>query len=132
MNDNGKRVVTIFTGNVNEKTLTEAGKSAHMTDRASREQLALSLEPNPKIDKMFLVDRHHKDGQEVHVVTKGGMIYVFNNMKLFLGQKALITILIARPNQIRKLYKDCGLKQQPDDSIIEKCLSHQKAGYNMK
>ena len=123
--------VSLFTGfPVTTETLKAAGKSLHIQDRsrAARIENALRLDSNPEIDRMFLVDKGHKDGMEVHVVTKEGFIYVFNNMKLFLGQQALVTILVARPNQVERLYEACRLTA--DESIIAKCREHQQAGLN--
>ena len=123
--------VSPFTGfPVTTEMLKASGKSLHMQDRsrAKRIENALRLDSNPEIDRIFLVDKGHRDGMEVHVVTKEGFIYVFNNMKLFLRQQALVTILVARPNQVERLYEACRLTV--DESIIAKCREHQMAGLN--
>ena len=130
-NNKNFKSVSLFTGfPVTTEMLKAAGKTLHMQDRsrAARIDNALRLDSNPEIDRMFLVDKGHRDGMEVHVVTKEGFIYVFNNMKLFLGQNALVTILVARPNQVERLYEACRLTA--DESIIAKCRAHQAAGLN--
>ena len=97
--------------------------------RAARIAKALELDKNPEIDQMFLVDKGHRDGMEVHVVTKNGLIYVYNNMKLFMGQQALVTILIARPNQVKRLYEACHLSVLPE--ILDKCEEYKEKGFNV-
>lgn len=123
--------VSVFGGNITSETLKKSGRTLHMQDkkRAARIEKALTFDAKPEIDRMFLVDKGHKDGLEVHVVSKEGFIYVFNNMKLWLGQNALVTILVARPNQVERLYEACNLTA--DESIIEKCREHQALGLNI-
>lgn len=60
---------------------------------------------NGKVIDSFIVDRGHKDGPEKHCITDTGLIIVYNA----LSQK-LVTKLIARPQQIKRYYKDVGRK----------------------
>lgn len=53
----------------------------------------------------FLVDKHHKNGREIHCITNTGMILIFNE-----ETKVLATILIARPEQIERYYNAISLK----------------------
>ncbi len=129
-NKNFKSVCIYTVNNITEKELKRAGKSFHMNDRNNRLETVLKIENKQmKIDKSFLVDKGHKDGQEVHIVTENGIIFIYNFMKLFTcSQNALVTILIARPNQIERLYTACNLT--PNQEILNKCFEHQKQGLN--
>ncbi len=122
--------ISLYPLNINEKNLKKAGKSYHMNNRNNRFKNVLEIEREKlKIDKSFLVDKGHKNGQEVHVVTTNGIIFIYNFMKLFsCSQNALVTVLIARPNQVTRLYNACNLT--PDKEIINKCFEHVKQGLN--
>lgn len=122
--------VCVYTANITENELKRAGKSFHMKkDRNNRLKTVLKIEKQMKIDRSFLVDKGHKDGQEIHVVTENGIIFIYNFMKLFLhSQNALVTILIARPNQVERLYTACKLT--PSQEILNKCFEHQRQGLN--
>lgn len=50
-----------------------------------------------------VVDRGHANGQEVHVITDTGIVAVFNR-----HTESLITILVARPQQIKRYYAPFG------------------------
>ena len=128
--NNNFRNVSVYTlNNVSEKTLKKAGKSFHMNDRDNRLKTVLKIEKQMKIDRSFLVDKGHKDGQEVHVVTTNGIIFIYNFMKLFsCSQNALVTILIARPNQVKRLYESCNIPL--NDDILKKCAEHAEQGLN--
>ncbi len=120
--------VTVYNG-VNEKDLKNGGKSFHMNNRNRRMNTVNRIEKKPVIDRCFLVDKGHKDGQELHVVTQEGIIYIYNFMKLFCkSNNALITVLIARPNQIKRLYEACNLIV--DNGIMEKARNHVELKYN--
>ena len=97
-------------------------------NRKSRKATAKHIDTKPIVDNAFLVDKGHKDGMEVHVVTKTGLIFIFNNMKMALGLPSLITVLIARPNQVKRLYDACNISVSP--SILESCYEHVAKGYN--
>ena len=121
--------VQLFEGITSEQ-LKKAGASLHIRDanRAARIEAALDYDRNPVIDRAFEVDKMHVNGPEVHVVSKEGFIYIFNKDKLLKGRNALVTILIARPNQVKRLYKNCGL--WVDRTILDKCREHQDVGLN--
>lgn len=65
------------------------------------------------IDAVFLVDKGHKDGNELHCVTENGVIYILNEWKFTKFNRGLITILFARPNQVKRLYDSCKLEMPP-------------------
>ena len=126
-NDNFK-AITIYNG-IKEKDLKNGGKSFHMNDRSRRMSIVSRIEKKPVIDKCFLVDKGHRDGQELHVVTHGGMIYIYNFMKLYCkSNNALVTVLIARPNQIKRLYEACNLTV--DDGIMENARNNTRTKLN--
>jgi len=131
-NDNFKFVQRLSYALVTDDTIKDIRRvSAHMAknDRTNRRAVAASLDKKAHVVACFLVDKGHKDGQEVHVVTNNGIIYVFNHMKLFLGAyNALVTILIARPNQVQRLFEACNMTV--DEAIIAKCIEHQAQGLN--
>lgn len=62
------------------------------------------------IDKVFLVDKGHPDGPELHCVTEKGIIFILNESKYENNTKCFITVLLARPNQVVRLYKACNLE----------------------
>lgn len=64
-------------------------------------------EVSGKVQEMFIVDRHHRDGNELHVVKNNGIIEIYNIEKLKTGRNSLITKLIARPQQVRRYYTWC-------------------------
>lgn len=71
----------------------------------------------------FIVDRGHKHGDEIHLVTDTGLIIIKNRTT-----NKLITKLIARPRQIKKLYENVG--KSPPKQILELAEWHQSLGYN--
>lgn len=73
--------------------------------------------------KTFTVDRGHKNGAEWHTVTSTGLIIVQNA-----HTHRLVTILIARPNQIKRLYENKGLTAP--GYLIDLARKHQEYGYN--
>ena len=48
----------------------------------------------------FLVDKHHKNGYEIHCINKHGLIYIYNDKT-----HKLITILHSRPKQLKRYYQ---------------------------
>ena len=52
---------------------------------------------NMKIATTFLVDKNHKDGYELHIITWNAEIIIVNY-----DTKRLITVLFARPKQITR------------------------------
>lgn len=89
-------------------------KSRHFqNDRIARYHKILSLEKIPVIDKSFLVDNGHEKGMEIHCVSTHGIIYIYNQKS-----RKLVTMIIARPNQIKRLYESCG-KNIPAEILVE-------------
>ena len=63
-----------------------------------------------------------------YVVTSKGIIYVLNKEKFEKNVDCLVTVLIARPNQVARLYKTCGL--YAPNMIMQHCMINQSKGRN--
>ena len=74
----------------------------------------------------FVVDKGHKMGLECHSITENGIIIIHNY-----HSNALITKLIARPQQIIRYYEYTG-RQPPVEyeHILELARQHENLGYN--
>lgn len=90
-------------------------------DRAEREAIINAIGIGIVI-KTVVVDRGHRNGPEVHKITDTGIVVIYNQRT---GR--MITKLIARPNQIRRYYKEDEII--PKD-LIQLAKDHQKRGYN--
>ena len=95
----------------------------HLHERASRVHTAIMINNGAEIDRAFLVDKGHPNGAEIHYVTKNGCIFICNSHTF-----RFITVLIARPNQVQRLYAACGLT--PNPSIIARCCENVKKNLN--
>jgi len=73
-----------------------------------------------QIIKEVTVDRGHKNGPEVHKVTSTGLVLVYNKRT-----GIMVTILIARPNQIKRYFDENEAPQE----VINLAIEHTKAGY---
>ena len=90
-------------------------------DRQNRKNLIEQI-GHGNVIKTVVIDRHHKNGPEIHEISDTGIITIFNQRT-----KKMITQLIARPGQIRRYFDDnetipCGL--------IELARQHRKLNYN--
>lgn len=102
--------------------------SQHYKDkRSSRENFIKEyLGGDGYIVDGFVVDRHHKDGLEVHSLTDKGVIIIHN-----LVSGKLISKLIARPQQLRRYYQSTGREPPPEyEDMLKLALEHQRLGYN--
>ena len=84
----------------------------YRTERESREYL---------ID--FGINRGHKDGPEIHILTSTGVIVIKNYYT-----NKIVTKLIARPQQIQRYYTNVGEKAPAWLLTIAK--QHNRLGYN--
>lgn len=98
-------------------------------DRKARFELVDMLDHKPTIDKAFVVDRGHKNGKEIHCVSQKGIIYVLNLHKYLDNRNSLVTVMVARPRQIERLYEACNLIAS--ENILKYCRHNQQLGYNM-
>lgn len=71
----------------------------------------------------FEVDKGHKDGMELHSITNTGLIIIHNK-----ETGKLVTKLIARPEQIRRYYKNS--KKSPPQWLIDLATWHNDLHYN--
>lgn len=72
---------------------------------------------------MFYVDKNHPNGPEIHIVTSTGLIYILN----YYTHK-FVSVLIARPNQIIRLFSAIQLKTP--NNLIQIASQHQSQGMN--
>lgn len=108
-------IVKLFVTSKKLETLLNGEATNHViNDRMERLELAMKQVSNDMVDQVFLVDRFHRNGKEIFFVLKNGVIFIFNQNSL-----KLITILFPRPNQVKRLYRDCGLC--PSKSLLDIC-----------
>ena len=134
-NNNNFESVELSSMELSLSDVLRACHSAHFdADRIDRYEFAIFANKyedtgkDAKIDKVFLVDKGHKAGKELHCVTKRGIIFILNERKYLNGEPALITIQIARPNQYARLYKAVGLPI--NQKTLDLCRSFENKGYN--
>jgi len=97
--------------------------------RENRLSKALELNNRSKAISTFVVDRNHRDGQEFHVITENAIVFIFNKRKYEQhSPDCFITVLIARPGQIKRYYDAIG-RTAPED-VLNAARTWQKAGYN--
>lgn len=89
-------------------------------DRQKRSQIIAQIGMG-QVVKEVTVDRGHKNGPEIHKITTTGLVVIYNKRT-----GIMITILIARPNQIRRYYAE----DEAPQNIINLAIEHMKAGYN--
>lgn len=96
-------------------------------ERNKREKLIKEhLNDDGYIIDGFIVDNGHKNGLEVHSITDNGIIIIHN-----LNSGALITKLIARPQQIKRYYESTGRETPKEyESILQLARWHQSLHYN--
>ena len=92
----------------------------YITDRAKREALIQTIGEGKEIAR-FTVDKHHKNGPEIHIITDTGIIIIKNKRT-----KKLITKLIARPAQIRRYYEEVPAELA---KVLELAREHQTKKY---
>jgi len=95
----------------------------HLSDRFSRWSKAIVIGNDAKLNKGFIVDKGHEKGAEIHLVTTSGCIFVYNKKS-----RKLITVLIARVNQVKRLYTHCGLFAP--QGILNNCILNSRKQLN--
>ena len=81
------------------------------------------LNGDGKVIDSFIVDKGHEKGLERHDITENGIIIIYNK-----SSGKLCTKLLARKNQIKKLYQ--GVGKQPPKWLIKLAAEHERLGYN--
>lgn len=71
-----------------------------------------------------IIDKGHKNGAEIHIITDSGIIKIFNAKT-----KKHITDLIARPGQIKRVYNAKG--QYAPKWILDIAFENQNRGFNL-
>ena len=98
------------------------GNSFHyQMDRKRREALIQEIGVGITV-KTVEVDRGHRNGPEIHMVSSTGIISIYNR-----DNKKLVTKLIARPGQIRRYWTE---EEQPPKYLLDIAKQHQRAGWN--
>ena len=91
-----------------------------ITEREKRDQLVKRIGWNYEV-KRLIIDKNHRNGKEVHVITDTGLVYIFNQRT---GKR--ITVLIARPGQLKRYWGD---KPVPE-KLMNIARKHVEKGYN--
>ena len=102
-------------------SFTACGKTSHAANRSKRLQIAerLIIEESAKVLKIAVVNKGHKNGNEIHLVYNNGVVKVYNE-----NTRKFITVLIARVPQIERY------KIKVTRTMRNKIKSHIKQGYN--
>lgn len=97
------------------------GHTSHALNRSKRLQVAerLIFEESAKVIKLAVVDKGHKNGEEIHVIYNNGVIKIYNART-----HKFITVLIARVPQIERY------KIKVTKTMRNKIESHVAKGYN--
>ena len=100
---------------------TAGGNTSHAVNRSKRLQVAerLIIEESAKVVKIAIVNKGHKNGNEVHIVYNNGIVKVYNERT-----RKFITVLIARVPQIKRY------KVKVTKTMRNKIKSHVAKGYN--
>lgn len=119
--------VELYTKNdiILEKILEENFSKHFSKTRLERFQLAITLNKNAPIDKIFFVNKFHENGPELHIVTQNAIIYIINY-----NTRKLITVFIARPNQLIRLYEHVNL--QVPEKMLSLAKDYKRKHYNKK
>lgn len=103
------------------ETFTASGQTSHAVNRSKRLQVAerLIIEECAKVVKIAVVNKGHKNGNEIHLVYNNGVVKVYNE-----HTRKFITVLIARVPQIERY------KVKITRTMRKKINLHIKQGYN--
>ena len=97
------------------------GNTSHVAKRSKRLQVAerLIYEESAKVLKIAVVNKGHKNGNEIHIIYNNGIIKVYNERT-----HKFITVLIARVPQIERY------KIKVTKTMKKKISLHIAKGYN--
>ena len=100
---------------------TTCGNTSHVVNRSKRLQIAQRLihEESAKVISIAIVNKGHKDGNEVHVIYNNGIVKVYNA-----NSHKFITVLIASEPQIKRY------QIRITKTMHKKIKSHIEQGYN--
>ncbi|MDE5619070.1 MAG: hypothetical protein K2O29_03575 [Ruminococcus sp.] len=111
-----------------DKLLDNLQPTKHMEkERLERYDDALNcLDEDDRIEKVFVVDTGHKDGEELHCITQSGIIFILNRQKHeAVSYSGLVTILIARVGQLERY------RYKFSEYTRRKAIQHQREGLNI-
>ena len=102
-------------------SFTACGKTSHAVNRSKRLQIAerLIIEESAKVLKIAVVNKGHKNGNEIHIVYNNGIVKIYNART-----RKFITVLIARAPQIERY------NIKVTKTMRNKIKLHVKKGYN--
>ena len=97
------------------------GNTSHALNRSKRLQVAerLIYEESAKVLKIAVVDKGHRNGEEIHIIYNNGVVKVYNERTC-----KFITVLIARVPQIERY------NVKVTKAMRKKINLHIKNGYN--
>ena len=103
------------------ETFTASGQTSHALNRSHRLQMAerLIIEESAKVIRIAVVNKGHKNGNEIHIIYNNGIIKIYNART-----RKFITVLIARVPQIERY------KIKVTKTMRNKIKLHIKQGYN--
>lgn len=98
-----------------------SGNTSHALNRSKRLQVAehLIIEESAKVVKIAVVNKEHKNGNEIHVIFNNGIVKIYNA-----NTCKFITVLIARVPQIERY------EIKVTETMRKKINLHIKQGYN--
>ena len=102
-------------------SFTPCGTTCHGVNRSHRLQIAerLIIEECAKVVKIAVVNKGHKNGNEIHIIYNNGIIKIYNART-----RKFITVLIARVPQVERY------KVKVTKTMRKKISLHIKQGYN--
>lgn len=100
---------------------TASGQTSHAVNRSKRLQIAerLIIKESAKVVKIAVVNKGHRNGNEIHIVYNNGVVKIYNA-----NTRKFITVLIARVPQIERY------KVKITKTMRNKIKSHVAKGYN--
>lgn len=102
--------------------LTEHAKNMSIERKTKIKEIGIG-----RILDYFVWDKGHKNGAEIHTITTTGLIIVRNKRT-----KNLVTVLIARPQQIKRYYE---YYNKPLNNAVKAVLTvareHTAQGFNL-
>ena len=103
------------------ETFKAGGNTSHVVNRSKRLQIAerLIIEESARVIRIAIVNKGHKNGNELHLVYNNGIVKVYNEYT-----RKFITVLIARVPQIKRY------KIKVTKTMRKKINLHIKQGYN--
>lgn len=96
----------------------------HIGERKNRLDVYFKVKEVGGVLDTFIVDKDHPNGDEVHVITNTGFILIFNHRT-----KRFITVLHARPAQLKRYYLDLG--EEVPTEVIKIARDNQKLNESM-